>query len=584
MLVLLLAGALCALVAAPGALADAVGTQTQVSAHLWSGDAPSHGEFPEATLGVATAAYNPRSGEYLVVWRWPGSGLSAETPLYGVIQRRVAANGTPIGDEISVRRYPHIHSTALTVGESGNYQRLYNDDVGEGVRILGAALTPSLGTPDGAGSFDSDARPNLDSWEKDDPMSIAAARDGYLVVWQRSTYLNTFGGPTVRAQRLDNNGAEVGESNFPLLLDHRMWPISAGAPTVATNSRTQQWLVIYRTVDFELKATRINRDGVQIGNEILIASGVESGAVVSYNPDRDEFLAVWQDTETAIAKHQIFGRFLDGGGQPISLPFDISRDAAFDYTGAAPPFDGNQYTPDVSYNPKAKQYLVTWTDSYEIYGQTLAGDGAFIGTKNFQMSSMGGAGDPGYRARHPKIAANTDDGEWLVTWDGDNPTDQVWARRVAAGTAAPPTPAPAPPGGPAPGGPGPTTPITPPLVTSPDKTPPKVKIASAGQISLRTARSRGIRVPVTCSEACTIKVKLTVDRVTAKRLHLTRRTIGTATSKLSGAGRKTVTVRIAPSVTKRLRQSKRTRVSVTVRASDPASNATTRSAPITIVS
>jgi subtilisin family serine protease len=63
--------------------------------------------------------------------------------------------------------------------------------------------------------------------------------------------------------------------------------------------------------------------------------------------------------------------------------------------------------------------------------------------------------------------------------------------------------------------------------------------------TLRTVRARGLRLALGTSEACRASVDVRIGVRTARRLHLSSRTIGRASVRLAAAGRRAITVRIS---------------------------------------
>jgi Tol biopolymer transport system component len=80
---------------------------------------------------------------------------------------------------------------------------------------------------------------------------------------------------------------------------------------------------------------------------------------------------------------------------------------------------------------------------------------------------------------------------------------------------------------------------------------PKVAVKLAPGQTLRTVRRRGLAVRLACASACTLDVRLLLDRTMAKRLHL-RATVGRAGGRLGGAGTKRLTIRLASQARARL--------------------------------
>ena len=80
---------------------------------------------------------------------------------------------------------------------------------------------------------------------------------------------------------------------------------------------------------------------------------------------------------------------------------------------------------------------------------------------------------------------------------------------------------------------------------------------------LQTVLRRGIRVRVTCSEACLLGAKAVLRNRGAR---------ATRTGQISGRGTRTLAIRLGPQAKQRLRHVRRATVSITIRATDPAGN------------
>jgi subtilisin family serine protease len=90
--------------------------------------------------------------------------------------------------------------------------------------------------------------------------------------------------------------------------------------------------------------------------------------------------------------------------------------------------------------------------------------------------------------------------------------------------------------------------------------------------TLRTVRVRGLRLALGASEACRASIDVRIDARSARRLHLSSRTIGRASTRLDAAGRKTVTLRLSSRVASALRATRRLRVVAHAVAVDAAGN------------
>jgi hypothetical protein len=107
---------------------------------------------------------------------------------------------------------------------------------------------------------------------------------------------------------------------------------------------------------------------------------------------------------------------------------------------------------------------------------------------------------------------------------------------------------------------------------------PAAYVRSSSRQRLKTVLTRGLLVPVGCGESCGVSVNVLLDRKVARRLDLAGRTgpavIGTATARLSAAGRRTLRVKLTQDARRALRKSKSVAVTLQVLVSDAAGNAT----------
>jgi Ca2+-binding RTX toxin-like protein len=111
---------------------------------------------------------------------------------------------------------------------------------------------------------------------------------------------------------------------------------------------------------------------------------------------------------------------------------------------------------------------------------------------------------------------------------------------------------------------------TPPATTSPDRAAPKVRIRVPKQ-PLSRVRRRGLLVRISCSEPCTLAVRLQVAARTAHRLGLTRRVLGEVRGRIV-TGAKTLVLRLAPKARRSLGGTRSLRGTLRVVAKDPAGN------------
>jgi subtilisin family serine protease len=104
-----------------------------------------------------------------------------------------------------------------------------------------------------------------------------------------------------------------------------------------------------------------------------------------------------------------------------------------------------------------------------------------------------------------------------------------------------------------------------------DRLPPGVSLR-IDRGTLRTVRVRGLRLALGVSEAVRASIDVRIDARSARRLHLSSRTIGRAITRLGAAGRKTVTVRLSARAARALRTTARLRVVAHAVAVDAAGN------------
>jgi hypothetical protein len=142
--------------------------------------------------------------------------------------------------------------------------------------------------------------------------------------------------------------------------------------------------------------------------------------VMAYNSVDNEVLVVWS-ADMIDGAFEIWGQRIHAStGVAAGGPFQISF-------GGAPEFDALE--PDVVFNADAHEYLVVWSSDMdndgaeEIYGQRLSHFGEHLGPMGFRISDMGANdADPLFDANTPAVAWNSNDGEYLVVWSGDDDT------------------------------------------------------------------------------------------------------------------------------------------------------------------
>ncbi|MBN2003426.1 MAG: hypothetical protein JXA21_08730 [Anaerolineae bacterium] len=343
-----------------------------------------------------SVAYNYRDNEYLVVWAGDTQEhtVDNELEIYG---RRVdAQTGIPLGGQFRIS----------AMGPDGN---------------------PAFGATDPAVAYNPRTHEYLVVWRGDDVV------DNELEIY---------------AQRLDAAGVEIGPNDVRI---SSMGPegdpaFGALAPAVVNNPFNNEYLVVWYGDDVynnvvEIYGQRLNAAGAEIGPDDFVISDMgdqpdaaafrAQNADVTYNPNRNEYLVVWEGNDSiaplAAQEVEIFGQRLNALGNEVG---------ANDFRISAMGPDGDPtYAAShasVTYNPAGQEYLVVWSGNddatlnsgeTEIYGQRLTAAGLLTGFESFRITSMGPEGDPAFKTFDPAVRYNLSLDEYLVVWRGDDNRD-----------------------------------------------------------------------------------------------------------------------------------------------------------------
>lgn len=272
----------------------------------------------------------------------------------------------------------------------------------------------------------------------------------YLVVWSGDDNTGSLvdGENEIFGQLLDGNGAEIG-TDFRIsdMGTDGNAAFDATFPDIAYNSTANEYLVVWQGDDNtgslvdgenEIFGQRLSAAGAEIGtNDFRISDMGADGNVgfdasfpgIAYNSTNNNYLVVWHgddNTGTLVdGEDEIFGQRLSAAGAEIGTnDFRIS-DVGPDGNAT---YEAN--TPAVVFNSTDNEYLVVWFGQNdlpglnnvedEIYGQRLSATGAELGTNDFRISDSGPDGNPFFNATRPDVAYNTQDNEYLVTWQGED--------------------------------------------------------------------------------------------------------------------------------------------------------------------
>jgi hypothetical protein len=276
----------------------------------------------------------------------------------------------------------------------------------------------------------------------------------------------------------------------------------------------------------------------------------DRAAAVSYGAD-----AVTGVTDTTAKTTGI----LDSWFRPGKVYVDIGEGTGGTYTSSAGPFtvDDSSWrwsvdqawtglTPGTDYS-----WRVRFVDSS---GATTAGEKRTFRTTGTRPATGGGG---------PVAGGGGTGGTPGGTTGGGSTGGTGGAGGSGGGTPPAPIPAPSP------------APVPPPPVTG-DTTAPKAAIATVAAPRLR-ALAKGMKVGVTCDEACTLAAQLTVDARTAKALHVPKRVLATGSGRGVAGRRAAVVLRVPTALAKRLAVRRSLTATLVVRATDAAHNTGVRS-------
>ncbi len=114
-----------------------------------------------------------------------------------------------------------------------------------------------------------------------------------------------------------------------------------------------------------------------------------------------------------------------------------------------------------------------------------------------------------------------------------------------------------------------------------DTAAPAATLKAAKQ-KLKAVLAKGLALTASCSEPCTLKLQLVVDKKTAKKLKLGKKptVIGKLTRSVSGTAK--LKVKLTGKAKKRLKRAKSVKLTVKAVATDAAGNATTKTAKVTL--
>jgi hypothetical protein len=250
----------------------------------------------------------------------------------------------------------------------------------------------------------------------------------HLVVWAGADAFEEFGGTVIYAQRTAADGSLVGDRI-------QVSDARGNVPAVAYNGDDNEWLVTWASSDERgVRGQRIAANGTEAGtNDFRIPDLNYSpdNADVAYSSAAREYMVGWVDSDQAWV-HRVGP---DGSDRSDDLP---QHDTAGLFAT-----DSEPGTASITYSPVAQQYMLVWhtqpetgTSHRQVYGQRIALDGSQVGD-NIRVSNQDETAGTS-RVAGATVVANTTNGDYLVTWRGEQTAGQddgdweVIGQRLAA--------------------------------------------------------------------------------------------------------------------------------------------------------
>jgi len=356
------------------------------------------------TRDYPVVAYNPFAvpGEYLVVMRRGPHDEAAQ-----ITARRVRADSSLPGAEYAVatRRYANSPVLAAAPWDAGGaWVVVWEDSRNAGSSdVFGRVV---LAGSDAA--FD-DVDFSIAAVAGSDQGSPAIARSPtsgqFLVAYvdDRNTIAYAY---DIYAQRLDADAAPLG----PEIVVSEA-PDAQLGPKIAAGEDPDVYFVAWgdlRTRKYDIYGQRIAWNGMPLLSDFAISAqpDYQVGARVAYDPQHDQYLAVWSDY--ASGQRDVYGQRLSSDGLPLEAPWAIEADG-----------HENAY-PDVAYSSDADCFVAVWDDFEQnaMEGRRIppAGDATVL----FSLPGTAGGGGP-------NLVYDAGSTSFLVAWSSYS---DLWAHAL----------------------------------------------------------------------------------------------------------------------------------------------------------
>ena len=239
---------------------------------------------------------------------------------------------------------------------------------------------------------------------------------GFLVTWHETLFdaaSRNAAYARVQGRIIQANGTPIG-ADFDIAYTavgigtSSDWTM--GAP-VAYATGSKEFLVGWAGNKYstgEVFFQRVNNSGALLGINTLVSAGTadyDFYPSVAYNPDADAFYIAYSGYSDGAHAGFAAGRIVKAGTGVLLTGIQLLS-----------PYSGVVYTPEVTYNTAAHQYLVGWSNSAVVYGRVLNGSDGSPASDITVLSGVYAAYDA------LDIDYNQPSGQYLLVTHGRSPT------------------------------------------------------------------------------------------------------------------------------------------------------------------
>jgi len=202
-------------------------------------------------------------------------------------------------------------------------------------------------------------------------------------------------------------------------------------PAIAYNPDRQEYLAVWyndRAGNDDIQAQRLSKDGAKLGGAFYVAAGAGAdrrNPDIAYNSAHGEYMVVY-DYETS-SKQGIRGVIVPGNGS------SVGTEITFLEGSSSQPY----HTPAIAYASTADRYLITTIYFDLVEDRVLAGSYEHDGTRDGLFVALSHqSGKETYPIEKPELAYNRARNEFLVIWqqqfyeNGSSKDKDIFGRRV----------------------------------------------------------------------------------------------------------------------------------------------------------